>query len=511
MRMGASGENFSLKESRGDVRTSGFAVVQTMMTIFIVLVFLGFPGRLDTVIGGSICTLLDYGSFGLQLLLVLMASGSDVMSIRLIDFKPAYTFLYVYIAFVSLESMAVTIDKKAELITLMHLVVTILFAIWLVERFTVKEILEIVYCAQFIFFGITVICMVIFPNITFYRLEGEQAVRGLFKTKNEFGTQLSFGVLVQCILLRMRLERNERVSILFVGMLIGQIGLVVLSKNFGALLIVITFISYILLYSKIKSKKRLPLGTLFVSGTAGFLVFALTVLQWMEPILLAVGKSADLTGRVPLWKQCITVMLEKNTLTGYGYEMFWRTPSAVDAFHAGFAENSWAATTSSSMHNTMMELWCNIGLMGVALYYVLFLSAERGVKYMEENHYLFCSSYMVMYTVRSLTERQNDPGTFYVLFLFVVLSLMMQSYQEHKEKSRRKANIYEPSDENMLFRDNSDLAAFQRRFSNISEADKKRKNETTGKDAFQRNRAFLEHQKKENKLESLLKQFDDDE
>lgn len=482
-----------------------------MMAIFVVLVFLGFPGKLDRIVGSGVCSLIEYGSFGLQFFLVIMASGDDLMGIRLINFKPAYPIVYFFTVYVSVVSMIVTIDKKSEMITLLHVVLTVLFAIWLVERYTTKELLEIVYSAQFIFFSLTMICIVIFPNVAFYKLEGVRTIGGLFKTKNEFGTQLSFGILIQCILLRMRIQKHERVSLFFWGMMAGQFALVVLSKNFGALLIVIIFVAYIFMYGRSKNKKRLPLGSLFVIITLGFLAFALTVLQWLEPLLASVGKSVTLTGRVPLWQQCITVMMEKNTLTGYGYEMFWRTPSAVDAFHAGFPEFSWAATTSSSMHNTMMELWCNIGLLGVALYYIMFLVAEKGVKYLDENEYLFCSSYMVMFAVRSLTERQNDPGTFYMLFLFVVLCLMLRAKLDHKLKIRKKARIFEQTGEEATVDDSSDLAVFQKRFSNFSDSPNERKWEPSRRSvAFQRGKSYQDPDEEENKLASLLREFDDD-
>ena len=509
--------NEGLRGQQRAVATSSFAVMQTMISVFIILVFLGFPGRLSLIIGNAACTLIDYLSFGLQLFLVTLASGDDMMSVKLIDLRPAYPIIYTYLIFVSSVSMMVTVDKKAELITLLHLIATVLYAIWMVERYDTRQLLEIVYCAQFIFFSITVICIVVFPKVAMYKYEGAMTFGGLFKTKNEFGTQLAFGILVQCILLRMRLQNHERLSWLFVGVLAGQFALMLLSKNFGAIIIVFTYVGYIFLYSKMKKKRRLPLGIVFVGGTIGFLVFALTILQWMEPIMTAVGKSVTLTGRVPLWQECIDTMMEKNTLTGYGFEMFWRTPSAVKAFHSRFPENSWAATTSSSMHNSVIELWCNTGLLGVALYYLMYLVAEKGVSHLEENQYLFCSSYIVMYTVRSLTERQNDPGSFYMLFQFVVICLMLQGKYKHKIEIRKKARIYDQAKDDHLrgvtrgVRATSDLAAFQKRFSNFAETSSTptirpaRRNEP-----FQRKKSLLDENEKENKLESLLREFDDD-
>ena len=189
-----------------------------------------------------------------------------------------------------------------------------------------------------------------------------------------------------------------------------------LTKNMGALMITFACVGYVVYYSlqskkKRKKSKRLPLGLLFVVVTIGFLLFALTVLQALEPFLNSLGKDASLTGRVPIWRQSITVMQQSHTLTGYGLEMFWKTPSAVKAFRAGFDENSWAATSAASTHNMLVETWCNIGLSGLALYFLMFLAAGKGVKYQQEDQYLFSSCYLVMFTVRSLTERQSNPSS----------------------------------------------------------------------------------------------------
>ncbi len=489
---------------------------KTVMTVFILLIFVGFPGKLSKIIGGGASTMLDYAAFGMQMLLVLLASGDDVMNIKLLNLQPAYRIIYVYMVFVCAESYLVTIDRKAIFITLLHLIVTILFSLWMVEQFSPRELLEVIYYAQFLFVIFNVITIIVFPNLAFYKLEGVRTLGGLFKTKNELGTELSFGLLVQCILLRMRREKNEASSLIFYGVMIVQFGLIVISRNMGALLITITYIGYILYYGMHPKMKRLRLGLLFVGGAIGFLVFALTVLQAMEPLLAAVGKSASLTGRVPLWQQTITVMTESHTLTGYGYEMFWRTPSAVTAFHSGFPENSWAATTSSSLHNSVMELWANTGLLGVALFMVMFLVAERGIPYLDENQYLYCSGYIIMYLVRSLTERQNDPGTIYVLMLYVVLALMLHANMEHKIAQQRKARVYVAPEEESVktnwhgerLDDQSDLSAFQQRFSNLAGNDKNKPHAQTSD--FFANLPDDEEEEPTNRLQSLLEEFDGD-
>ena len=499
-----------------EAQAASIKAVRNLMVIFVLLVFLGFPGTLTKVIGSGVGKILEYLAFGLQFILVMLATGDDVMSIKLLDLKKAYWIPYLYVVYVTADSMLVSIERKTVVMTVLHMILTVMFALWLVEAFDIEEMLNLFYNAQVIFIAVTLVSTVLFSRITFYRYGGANTFRGLFATKNECGTELAFGIIVQLILLRKRRQKQQRISLIFWGMIGLQFVFMLLSRNMGALLITFACIGYVVYYSmqnknKRKKPKRLPLGLLFIVVTIGFLFFALTILQAMEPFLNSLGKDASLTGRVPLWNQVFVVMQESHTLTGYGLEMFWKTPSAVKAFHSGFRENSWAATSSASTHNMIMEMWCNLGLLGLALFFLMFITAGRGVKYLEEDQYLFSSSYLVMFTVRSLTERQTNPSTIYMLGLFVILAMMYQAVDRHKINIRKKARIYvnDGKSSNLLEErkndSGTDLAAFQRKFSNIAE------HGPSGAPRASRQRVMVDDSEgSENKLESLLKEFDND-
>ena len=75
-------------------------------------------------------------------------------------------------------------------------------------------------------------------------------------------------------------------------------------------------------------------------------------------IIELLGKDATLTGRIPLWKQIISVMTEHNTFTGFGYGMFWRDPQAVDLVHAAFEDDSFLGNMTSGAHNLLLAWEC---------------------------------------------------------------------------------------------------------------------------------------------------------
>ena len=73
----------------------------------------------------------------------------------------------------------------------------------------------------------------------------------------------------------------------------------------------------------------MPLGWLYAACNIGFLFLTLTLMPSLEWFFEAIGKDATLTGRIPLWNRILTVMLDNNTFTGFGYGMSWRDPRAV--------------------------------------------------------------------------------------------------------------------------------------------------------------------------------------
>ena len=426
-----------------DNRKLTFKVVRNLMVIFVLLVFLGFPGTLKKVIGSGPAKLLETASFGLQFVLIALASGEDVWSIKLLNINYAFFIVYIYLIYVTADSLVVSIDRKMVLTSVIHLVLTAMFALWLIDQFKMEDLLEMFYIALILFVGIMLVGMVIFQGVTFYNYQGSKTFRGVFLTKNECGTTLSLGLSLQGVLLIMRLKKKKRIGVLFLGLMAVQFLMLLMTKNMGSLLVTFVALGYMFYYSLQKKKKRLPLCLIFIVASISFLFFALTVLQALGPFLESMGKDATLTGRTGLWERCIYVMQNNRTMTGYGYLMFWRTPSIVKVFHEGFDKDSWAATASASMHNMILECWCDQGLIGVGLLFLMLITANNGIRHLGEEQYMFSSGFIVMYTVSNLTERGMMPDSLFTLTFFLVLGMMFQAKNQAILKKRKKARVYE--------------------------------------------------------------------
>jgi exopolysaccharide production protein ExoQ len=85
-------------------------------------------------------------------------------------------------------------------------------------------------------------------------------------------------------------------------------------------------------------------------------------------LISMLGRKPDLTSRVPMWEGLIA--MDENPLAGYGWESFWlgeRLRIAVER---------WGMRNA---HNGYLELYLNLGLIGLALLFVWILCGLRNV------------------------------------------------------------------------------------------------------------------------------------
>lgn len=413
-------------------------IIYDMLVIFVLLHFFGFPGRLTLAFGDKIETLVDYGCFGLQLGMMLMSSGDNYLDVKLINLKGKFKTVYIFAAVIIVEAMLVSEEKAAEAITCARLLTTISFAFWMGERYEPEELLMLYYRAQILFVMATLFFLVRYRGLSYARNQDEMVFVGLFPAKNETGAELAFGILIQLTIIRLKMDKHEPISVFFLGMIAVQMALLLLAKAVGALFTAIIPIGYVfVLEPKLGKKKRLPLGFVYVVGSIGFLMFALTIIPLFQPLFEMLGKDATLTGRIPLWNQLINVIMNNRPITGYGYERFWKNSEAVALLHAGFDKDSWFAKMTVGSHCVTMEMLVNTGIVGVGIYYLMIIDTLKSVKEMREDRYVFCATFMLMFMIYGWTERSMAPAMSHTLYLFIVLGIGCGTEKRKKTVNRR--------------------------------------------------------------------------
>ena len=385
----------------------------------------GFPGNLASVVNASLHSAYDYGTSFLQIVIMLLASGDSVLDIKLFDFKKKYLMIYEMLVLMYVMSMLVTFSKTEQLVMIIRFSITVFFGLWLADHYKPEEILTLIYYAQAIVVAANLLVYFVFRGAGFHYDEGYgYTYRGIFVQKNGLGGELACGLALQAALMKVKRMREEPLSRTFILVFLAQIFLLVISKATGSLFSGIFSMMYVLLYDKIASKElRIQWGMFYTIVSIGFLFAAITILPIFEPLLEAIGKDATLSNRTPMWRGIIGFLQNNNTLTGYGLLMFWENQTALQRLRNSFGRNSWYRTMAFGSHNTILETWLDVGLIGLATYLGVLIYSFRGYKKMMSEQYVLCSAIMFTLMVKGLTERSYGNAGYTTLFLFVALGV----------------------------------------------------------------------------------------
>lgn len=391
-----------------------------LLVIFCILVSLGFPGQYSKIYGDKFNKICEYGAFGAEIMLLLVSRAKSWDDIELVSFKRKYIPMYLYVGTVTVISMLVTSYRSDEAITCLRWYVTLLFAIWLQEYFSLENLLRLIAIAQGAFVVLTVFFIVRYPSYG-YDPEVPGAICGMVGTKNGCAIECVFGILVTTMVIQIERQRR-RPLIRWLTLVVFQFVLLLMSDATGALFT----LAIAMIPALLHRDYRMPIGLMYITVNVVFLFAMLTFMPLFEGFFEAIGKDATLTGRIPLWRQIIEVMSSHKTMTGYGYGMFWRDSIAVNMIQTGFnrRHNNFMANIASGAHNVLLEMWLNIGLLGIAAYFLSLLRSFHRVEEMEDSAYVFSCVMMVFLMINGLTERCLASNYDYkTLALFLALAM----------------------------------------------------------------------------------------
>lgn len=400
-------------------KTNGMEPLWDFCILITFVCALGFPGNLEALLPGPVSTLVQYGPFMLQIVLMLMASSDTFMDIKLLDLKRRYVPVYLMLLTWTAVSMISTSFPVEQVISCVRLSVTALFALWILDHYDIHHILKLTYYAGLVLLFFTAVCVVLLPGRVYTYENGEKSFSGLFSTKNPCAAELSFELVIHALLFKDWRKNGKPLPKLYLVSLGLHLILLFICKGMSALFCAAIPIIYILIFEgRGIFKRRLNIGFLHTAVTIGFLILAMTVLPLLAPLFEAIGKDATLTGRTPMWNQLIHVMSNNNTFTGFGFTMFWKDPEAVKLFHDGFSRASWGNTMTFGAHNTLLEMWLDVGLLGIAAYFGMVMLSLCRPGALTEEQYDLCCSFMMWQTIKGLTERSFIPLHYQTLFLF---------------------------------------------------------------------------------------------
>jgi len=244
---------------------------------------------------------------------------------------------------------------------------------------------------------------------------GNYSLVGLFGSKNMVGLFAEIGIIFSLFATLLPGQRLiSRLAFGIAPMLMCMVTLE-LSKSASSLLSLLIVLGLLLTVYIITRLPRIYRKFSFIIIAIWFLVITVTgaTLGWQETVLQSFGKTSTLTGRTTLWEKGMEIGWSSPAI-GIGYAAFWVQGNLE-------AERLWykfgiKSRNGFHFHNTFVEAFAELGMIGVLLVGILFLSVTLPSLWLLLEHGMvmeYCVSLAlgVMFLVRSFVEL-DILGTF---------------------------------------------------------------------------------------------------
>lgn len=300
---------------------------------------------------------------------------------------------------------------------------TTLFGVYIAARYSLNEQLRLLAWALGIAVLLSLVVGLVLP------IYGVTSVgwRGIYTQKNVLARIM---VLAGMLFLILALSSNRHRWIAWTGLGLAT-SLLLLSTSKTSL---VNFLVLLILFNIYKIW-RLHYTVAIPLSIFGLLVVAVTanlLLSNWDSLLGSLGKDATLTGRTDIWA-AVLEMIWRRPFLGYGYNGFWGDWNSPGAY-------VWQATNWQPIHahNGFLELWLNLGLLGITVFVSGFLmNLTRAVSWIQLTKTaegFWPLTYMTFIFLFNLTENtlivQNN--IFWILYVMVALSRPIQRFQARK-------------------------------------------------------------------------------
>ena len=237
------------------------------------------------------------------------------------------------------------------------ILLTTLYTLVLYIRYPFQSFLRLLGVAFLIAILFSLLMVIFIPEWGIMSSIHEGDWEGVFVNKNSLGKVSIFALFFFASLFSFSRNRNQLV-LWACAIILGIITLVG-SHSVTALVVFGTMILGVFLIRAGRSwGKAWPIFLMLTSVICGG-VLILTI-QNSEVLFDALGRDTSLTGRVPLWDVLIPMGLRQPLGFGYGaFWLGWEGPSAEV-----WSRLNWFLPNA---HNGFLEIWLNLGWVGLAL------------------------------------------------------------------------------------------------------------------------------------------------
>ncbi len=329
----------------------------------------------------------------------------------------------VGLAFISMawsEAPQITLRRSVALLG------TTLLGIYLATRYTRQELLKLLAGT----FGLIAILSSAFALLLpWYGLQNgtnDYLWRGIYENKNYLGAMMSMAIIIWLI------NYTSSPGFRLVAACFTCISalLLILSNSVTALLVlllVLVILFMCIVYSRYTICRPLfVVSILVIGGLVSWMAYS----HWYD-LLTILGRNTTLSGRTVLW-QLVWDRIQQHPLLGYGYSAFWL---GWDSQSAGV----WKVLhwNPPNAHNGYLDLWLELGLVGVILFALSLLTNLRKaiVLALEGNDTAVILPFLMFVFIALYNSTESAIMVRNSIFwvLYVVFSVQLSiNCQEHK-------------------------------------------------------------------------------
>ncbi len=276
--------------------------------------------------------------------------------------KTPLLFLFILLAVIS---YIWSVTPNITLVRAVSLICLFIIAGYFGSRFSVYDLVNFIAVTVGLMALVTLVLGVRFPELAIMSNSPYEGLwRGVFWHKIYLGAAMALGFPAYLVILFSSHEINSLLRKLMAGfmLIIGGV-LAILSDSVSGLMVIalqlflFVVVNAWLLWGDLVSKKGYVfLGVLLFIGI-GFVLLNLDIFFGLF------GRSANMTGRVPMWVHLMSAYVPERLLLGYGLSAFWYQPFQAEKVQSVVG---WGYPVGVS-DNGYMDILLALGFAGLLL------------------------------------------------------------------------------------------------------------------------------------------------
>lgn len=284
----------------------------------------------------------------------------------------------------------------------------------LTDREPIKAMQFVLKTCVYVLIPLSILFIKYYPHLgrTFSEWTGAASNTGVTTNKNLLGFVLLVSglFLVWIVLEKWKADKNEGSRLDNVGiplLLLGMVGWLFTQADSKTSLVGFLVGSCLLLASNLRAI-RAYIGVFLLAGMITFAVLQATV-DIYSVVLQQAGRDSTLTGRTELWD--VLLHMDPKPLFGHGFESFW-LGERLKYLHQMYYFHP------NQAHNGYIEVYLNLGLVGLCLLTGLLLSGFFKIK-----------------SQLNVVRHQNQIGSFSQFGIAFFVTYVLYNYTEAAFKS----------------------------------------------------------------------------